>query len=162
QSLKFSPLSPTTKGRTSKDCPMQNRIRDLLADWNPEVPRSLPAEAKDLAKTENPDADDTVEPQSGGHNMPRGINMLMPVELCINRDLLVSLLSASIREIQRHKRALPEGHTSHELAEVEAALQQQLTFRSWARHHPASYINIAMYPVTETESVEDLEDFGEF
>jgi hypothetical protein len=94
--------------------------------------------------------------------MPRGINMLMPVELCINSDLLVSLLSASIREIQRHKRGLPEGHSSRDLAEVEAALQQQLTFRSWARHHPGGYISIAMYPVTETDTVEDLEDLGEF
>ena len=139
---------------------MQNRIRDLLANWNPEVPR--PVEPGDQQDAEELEAGDTAEPQTGGYNMPRGINMLMPVELCINRDLLVSLLSASIREIQRHKRALPEGHTSRELAEVEAALQQQLAFRSWARHHPGSYISIAMYPVTETESVEDLEDLGEF
>jgi hypothetical protein len=127
---------------------MRNRLRHLLADWNPEVPEPTPAEP--------------AQPQPGSHGMPRGINMLMPVELCINRDLLVSLLSASIREIQRHKRALPEGHTTRELAEVEAALQQQLAFRSWARSHPASYISIAMYPVTETDTVEDLEDLGEF
>lgn len=141
---------------------MQNRIRHLLANWNPEVPGSLPTEAGDQLDTDESEPGDAAEPQSGGYTMPRGINMLMPVELCINRDLLISLLSASIREIQRHKQALPEGHTSRELAEVEAALQQQLTFRSWARHHPGSYISIAMYPVVETESVEDLEDFGEF
>lgn len=140
---------------------MQNRIRELLSNWNPEVLHPLPVEPGDQLDEES-DLGDAAEPQSGGYDMPRGINMLMPVELCINRDLLVSLLSASIREIQRHKRALPDGHTSRELAEVEAALQQQLIFRSWARHHPGSYISIAMYPVTETDTVEDLEDLGEF
>jgi hypothetical protein len=138
---------------------MKNRIRNLLANWNPELPRTLPGDRPDAGELE---AGEAAEPRSGGYSLPRGINMLMPVELCINRDLLISLLSASIREIQRHKRALPEGHTSHELAEVEAALQQQVTFRTWARHHPASYISIAMYPVIETESVEDLEDLGDF
>jgi hypothetical protein len=127
---------------------MQSRIRHLLANWNPEVPKPLPTEP--------------VQPRPGGRSMPRGINMLMPVELCINRDLLVSMLSASIREIQRHKRALPEGYTSRELAEVEAALQQQVAFRAWARSHPGNYISIAMYPVTETGTVEDLEDLDEF
>jgi len=130
---------------------MQNRIRHLLTNWNPEVPKPMPS-----------DQTEPAEPQPGGHGMPSGINMLMPVELCINRDLLVSLLTASIREIQQHKRALPEGHTSRELAEVEAALQQQLAFRAWARSYRGSYINIAMYPVTETNTVEDLEDLGEF
>ena len=142
---------------------MQNRIRHLLTDWNPEVLRSLPAEEGEPAESgESEESGDALDPQAGGATMPRGINMLMPVELSINRDLLVSLLSASIREIQRHKRALPEGHTSRELAEVEAALQQQLTFRTWARGHPGNYISIAMYPVTETDTVEDLEDLGEF
>lgn len=137
---------------------MRNRIRDILANWNPEVPRSLPEDRMD----DELESGDEAESRSGGYNLPRGINMLMPVELCINRDLLISLLSASIREIQRHKRALPEGHTGREFAEVEAALQQQIAFRSWARHHPSSYVSIAMYPVTESESVEDLEDLGEF
>jgi hypothetical protein len=139
---------------------MRNRIRHLLDNWHPEVPRSLPDEGGDPGAAE--ESADITGPAIGGHAMPRGINMLMPVELCINRDLLVSLLSASIREIQRHRSALPEGHTSRELAEVEAALQQQLTFRTWARRHPATYISIAMYPVAETDTVEDLEDLGEF
>jgi hypothetical protein len=141
---------------------MQNRIRHLLANWNPEVLRPLPLELGAQPEAQSADLANAAQPQSGGYNMPRGINMLMPVELCINRDLLVSLLSASIREIQGHKRALPEGHTSHELAEVEAALQQQLTFRSWARHHPGTYISIGMFPVSETKSIEDLEDMGDF
>jgi hypothetical protein len=128
---------------------MQNRIRHLLNDWKPK-----------LAK---PEATGKPEPRAGGHGLPRGINMLMPVELCINRDLLISLLSASIREIHRHKRALPEDYSARELAEVEAALLQQMEFRSWARSQPASYINIAMYPVTEIDAMEDLEeDLGEF
>ena len=47
-------------------------------------------------------------------------------------------------------------------AELEAALQQQLAFRAWARAHPANYICIAMYPTTEADTtVEDLEDLGE-
>lgn len=135
---------------------MQNRIRHLLADWNPEIPGPMPGEP-----TSSDEPKGAADSHSAGYIMPRGINMLMPVELGINRDLLVSLLSASIREIQRHKGALPEGHTSRELAEVEAALQQQLTFRTWARRHPGGYISIAMYPVSETDTV-DLEDLGEF
>ncbi len=86
---------------------MQNRIRNLLANWNPEMPRPVePGDQQDAEELDH--AGDAAEPRSGGYDMPRGINMLMPVELCINRDLLVSLLSASIREIQRHKRALPK------------------------------------------------------
>jgi hypothetical protein len=130
---------------------MRNRLRNLLADWSLELPSAGPTE---------PGERSTAQP--GGYGMPRGINMLMPVELCINRDLLVSLLSASIREIHRHKQALPEGCTSRDLAEVDAALQQQLAFRSWARSHPGGYISIAMYPRAETGPVEDLEDLGEF
>jgi hypothetical protein len=127
---------------------MQNRIRHLLNDWKPEVAK--------------PKAAEKPEPQASGQGMPHGINMLMPVELCINRDLLVSLLSASIREIHRHKRGLPEDYSTRALAEVEAALQQQMAFRTWVRSHPGSYISIAMYPVTETDTVEDMEDLGEF
>jgi hypothetical protein len=131
---------------------MRNRIRHLLADWNPETIAPLP---------EKPEAPvDPAEPSAGGEALPRGINMLMPVELCINRELLVSLLSASIREIQRHKRDMPEGMTTRELAEVEAALQQQLNFRGWVRRHPGCYISIAMYPVLETDTLEELDDLG--
>lgn len=136
---------------------MQNRIRHLLADWNPEISAPLPGEPMGFHEPRR-----VVDSHSAGYTMPRDINMLMPVELCINRDLLVSLLSASIREIQQHKAALPDGHTGRERAELEAVLQQQLTFRTWARHHPGSYISIAMYPVSETDTVEDLEDLGEF
>ena len=57
---------------------MKNRIRHLLHDWEPEC---LPAPHR----------------QPGEHSLPRGVNMLMPVELCINRDLLVTLLTASIQ-----------------------------------------------------------------
>ncbi len=127
---------------------MQNRIRRLLNDWHPELP-APPAGT--------PESATPAEGAEGGYAMPRGINMLMPVELCINRDLLMSLLSASIREIQRHKRALPEGYTTRELAEVEAALQQQLTFRSWIRNHPGHYVSVAMYPVAETDSIDPVE-----
>lgn len=130
---------------------MNNRIRHLLDDWSPDGPRQKTTPA---AQPDRP----------AGYPLPRGINMLMPVELCINRDLLLSLLSASIREIQRHKRALPEGYTTRELAEVEAALQQQLTFRSWIRSHPGHFISVAMYPVAETDSIDHVEDLdlGEF
>lgn len=135
---------------------MQNRIRHLLDDWQPELPTS--------AEGVNPESASPSDTPDGMYAMPRGINMLMPVELCINRDLLMSLLSASIREIQRHKRDLPAGYSTRELAEVEAALQQQLTFRAWIRSHPSRYISVAMYPVTETESIDSLEDLdlGEF
>jgi hypothetical protein len=132
---------------------MKNRIRHLLADWNPEVPAAEPA-PEDVARPLR---------SRGGYPMPRGINMLMPVELCINRDLLVSLLSASIQEIHRHRRDLPDDVAAdQDIAEMEAALQQQLAFRAWARSHPSSYICIALYPVAEAGSVEDLEEFGEF
>jgi hypothetical protein len=132
---------------------MRNRIRHLLADWNPEIIAPVPEQPE---SREDPEARATDD-----YALPRGINMLMPVELCINRELLVSLLSASIREIQRHKRDMPEGMTTRELAEVEAALQQQLSFRSWVRRHPGCYVSIAMYPVIETLSeLDDLD--GEF
>jgi len=124
---------------------MKNRIRHLLKDWEPILPELTP------------EADADRRPQA----LPRGINMLMPVELCINRELLISLLSASIQEIYRHKRDLPRGLAEQELAEVEAALQQQLAFRAWVRQHPSHYVSIAMYPVAESTTVDDLEDFGD-
>lgn len=136
---------------------MQNRMRHLLADWHPELPDAPSGAAPQTAPTPPGQPD-------GPYPMPRGINMLMPVELCINRDLLLSLLSASIREIQLHKRALPEGYSTRELAEVEAALQQQLTFRSWLRNHPGHFISVAMYPVKESDAIDHVEDLdlGEF
>ena len=93
-------------------------------------------------------AESTPEPRGevarGAYPLPRGINMLMPVELCINRDLLITLLSASIQEMTRHKQAHSSPMSDQAMPELEAALQQQLAFRAWAREHPASYICIAM------------------
>jgi len=124
---------------------MNNRIRQLLRDWDP-------------AATSAPEPAPSAAGSAGPRSLPQGINMLMPVQLCINRDLLISLLSASIQEIYRHKQAMAESHSDRELAEVEAALQQQLALRAWARSHPGNYISIAMYPVAEAGKVEDLED----
>jgi hypothetical protein len=125
---------------------MKNRIKHLLGNW----PANSDAGA----------SDDT--PSKGVPALPRGVNMLMPVELCINRELLVSLLSASIQEIHRHKQGLTQVTPEREMAEVEAALQQQVAFRSWARQHPSTFISIAMYPVTEVGSVEDVDDIGDY
>lgn len=129
---------------------MKNRISHLMKDWTPELPSAE-------ARPEPP-----AEPAKSGYPLPRGINMLMPVELCINRDLLITLLSASIQEMHRHKRMNPSPISDQAMAELEAALQQQLTFRSWAREHPATYICIAMYPTTEADTVEDMEDLGDY
>ncbi len=131
---------------------MTNRIRHLLKDWNPaelEPETGQPAEREPSAQREV-------------HPLPRGINMLMPVELCINRDLLITLLSASIQEIYRHKRVDHSPLSVREREEMEAALQQQLSFRAWARDYPNGYISIALYPVAEVDAVEDLEDLGDF
>ncbi len=128
---------------------MNNRIRHLLDDWSPDGPRQKTTPA---AQPDRP----------AGYPLPRGINMLMPVELCINRDLLITLLSASIQEMHRHKKEGMEAVSEAARAELEAALQQQLAFRAWARSHPANYICIAMYPTTEVDTVEDIEDLGEF
>jgi hypothetical protein len=119
---------------------MRNRITHILKDW--EAPEKPPAPAPELPS---------------GYALPRGINMLTPVELCINRDLLVTILTASIDEIYRHRRLHPAPE-SREMSEIEAALQQQLLFREWAKGHPSNYICIAMYPVLEYETVEDPED----
>ena len=125
---------------------MKNRIKHLLDAWAPAPDSALPGE----------------ERPKGVPTLPRGVNMLMPVELCINRELLVSLLSASIQEINRHKQGLTPSTPEREMAEVEAALQQQVAFRAWARQHPNTFISIAMYPVTEVGSVEDADELGDF
>ncbi len=129
---------------------MKNRISHLMKDWTPEfLGPDAPEHPHDV-------------PAKTGYPLPRGINMLMPVELCINRDLLITLLSASIQEMHRHKRAHPSPSSEQALAELEAALQQQLTLRAWAREHPANYICIALYPTTEVDTVEDVEDLGDY
>ena len=130
---------------------MKNRITHVLKQWTPE-------DLLDQAAPPPPAA----EARGQVYPLPRGINMLMPVELCINRDLLVTLLSASIQEMHRHQRQEPSPISRQAMAELEAAMQQQLAFRAWARQHPATYICIAMYPTTETDPVEDIEDLGEF
>ena len=127
---------------------MTNRIRHILKDWNPVELEAGP---------EKP-----AESEPSIPRLPRGINMLMPVELCINRDLLITLLSASIQEIYRHKRVDHSPLSVREREEMEAALQQQLSFRAWARDYPNGYISIALYPVAEVDAVEDLEDLGDF
>ncbi|HXW96580.1 MAG TPA: hypothetical protein VEI47_03265 [Gemmatimonadales bacterium] len=126
---------------------MKNRITQLLKDWNPKLPAPHP--------------DSAPEAQRTGYPLPRGINMLMPVELCINRDLLISLLSSSIQELHHHQHAQRETISDRAMTELQAALQQQLAFRAWAREHPASYICIALYPTTDADIVEDLEDLGD-
>ena len=135
------------QGRT-----LMNRIRHILKDWNP---------AELEAGAGRPAAPESSAPREG-HPLPRGINMLMPVELCINRDLLITLLSASIQEICRHQRVEHSPLSDREREEMEAALQQQLSFRTWARDYPNGYISIALYPVAEVDTVEDLEDLGDF
>ncbi len=124
---------------------MKNRITHALQDWNPEA----------LLGASRPAG--SPEPR-GSYPLPRGINMLMPAELCISRELLVTLLSASIHEMSDHQRADPSPISDQARAEVEAALQQQLSFRAWAREHPSSYINIALYPSADTDVIEDIED----
>ena len=127
---------------------MKNRIKHLLDAWTPVAPDSPAVEGEDRPR--------------GVPALPRGVNMLMPVELCINRDLLISLLTASIQEIHRHKQGLTPTTPEREMAEVEAALQQQVAFRTWAKQHPSTFISIAMYPVTEVGSVEDVDEIGDF
>lgn len=126
---------------------MKNRIKHLLDAWTPAP------DASALPGMERP---------KGMPALPRGVNMLMPVELCINKELLVSLLSASIQEIHRHKQGLTATTPEREMAEVEAALQQQVAFRAWARQHPSAFISIAMYPVTEVGSIEDADEMGDY
>jgi len=125
---------------------MKNRIRHLLQDWTP-----------DSLEPASDETQDDAAPAPGRYTLPRDINMLRPVELCINRDLLTSLLSASIQEIYRHRRAMP-ANSDAQLVEVEAILRQQLFFRAWVRSHPANYISVALYPVTEGNTADDLDD----
>jgi hypothetical protein len=124
---------------------MKNRLSHILKDWAPAAPPPAP---------EHP-------AEEGQYPLPRGINMLIPVELCINRELLITLLTASIQEIHQHRSAKPHPGSTRELAELEAVLQQQLLFRAWAKDHPSSYISIALYPVTELEAAEDMDEDGE-
>lgn len=127
---------------------MNNRIRHLMPDW-PDPSASTPRPASRAQR-------------KGPYPLPRGINMLMPVELCINRELLITLLSASILEMRRHQRDGYDGVSGHLRSELEAALRQQLAFRAWSLEHPADYISIAIYPTNEADrSVEDIEDLGE-
>ncbi len=127
---------------------MKNRIAHLMDGWTPLEPAAGEVPVDEKSRTLP--------------RLPHGVNMLMPVELCINRELLISLLSASIQEIHRHRQGLESTTPERELAEIEAALQQQLAFRVWARQHPSTFISIAMYPVAEVGSVEDIEDIGEY
>lgn len=129
---------------------MKNRIAHVLKDWNPEV------HAADTG------TDQAVPPAGAVYPPPRGVNMLMPVELCINRDLLITLLSSSIQQMHRQKRSRFSAITDHSKAEFEAALQQLITLLNWAREHPANFICIALYPTTEAGTAEDLEDLGDF
>ena len=145
---------------------MNNRIKQVLKDWHPEelLPGG-PGQIQGSRAQWHPELEEParevepveVRPPRGPYPMPRGINMLMPVELCINRSLMISLLSASIAEMLRHKKAGAAGLSPREEAELDAALQQQLAFRSWIKDHPMSYISMALYPVTDTDPADDLD-----
>jgi hypothetical protein len=130
---------------------MKNRIAQLLSEWRPE---SLPADHADPPPLGQ-------HPPRGPYRMPRSVNMLMPVELCVNRNLLVSLLSASITEMNRHQRSEPSPLSKRDQAELEATLQQHLAFRTWLKDHPSGYISIALYPVSDTNPPDDLGDPGD-
>lgn len=127
---------------------MKNRIRHLLND----MPESSSAAPRPASRAQ----------RKGPYPLPRGINMLMPVELCINRELLITLLSASVLELQRHQRDGYGAVSGHARSELESALRQQLAFRAWSLEHPADYISIALYPTNEADrAVEDIGDLGE-
>jgi len=132
---------------------MKNRISHLLRDWRPE-PRTHESPASGAP---SPGEQAPRHP----HRPPRSVNMLMPVELCVNRNLLVSLLSASITEMSRHREADPSALSLRTLAEMEAALQQQLAFRAWLKEHPSGYICIALYPVSPGDPLQDPDDLGD-
>lgn len=156
---------------------MKNRISHLLQDWNPELPAFGPLAQGEPRTQGEPGTEG--EPDTGAelpaqgdpsvrenrprqpYPMPPCVNMLMPVELCINRSLLVSLLSASIVEMGRQKRLEPGELSGRALAELEAAIRQQLAFRLWLREHPSSFVCVAMYPVSELDSLEDLDEMGD-
>jgi hypothetical protein len=129
---------------------MKNRIAHLLDQITPP-----PGPAGDARVPTQQEQD---EPPA--YPLPRGVNMLLPVELGINRDLLITLLTASIQGIHRHKRAMGHPAGDREMAEVEAALQQQMAFRTWARRHPSGYICIALYPVAEADLMDDFDEPG--
>lgn len=130
---------------------MKNRIAQLLNDWRPELAPADPADAPPAGE----------HPPRPPHRMPRSVNMLMPVELCVNRNLLVSLLSASITEMNRHQRGEATALSQRDQTELEATLQQHLAFRTWLKDHPSGYICIALYPVSDTSPLDDLDDPGQ-
>ncbi len=144
---------------------MTNRIKHVLTDWHPEaLPEGGPAPRSGTRAESHPGRDERAREGDraegrprGPYPMPRGINMLMPVELCIHRSLMISLLSASITEMLRYKKAGAAGLLPREEAELDAALQQQLAFRSWIREHPMSYISMALYPVTDADPADGLD-----
>jgi hypothetical protein len=131
---------------------VKNRIAHLLDQWRPETSPAAPAEPERPGRDEAP---------RGPYEMPRAVNMLMPVELCLHRNLLVSLLSASITEMNRHKRSEPPTLSVGDMAELEAALQQQLAFRAWLRAHPSSFVSMALYPVSEANPLEEPDELGD-
>ena len=123
---------------------MKNRITHLLKSW------------AELEQSATPAVVSSPE-----YPLPRAVNMLTPAELCINRQLLITILSASIYEIHQHRLHHP-ALDSRQKTEIEAVLQQQLAFRNWAQAHPATYICIALYPVTELEPAKDSEEDPDF
>lgn len=113
---------------------MPNRIRD---------PRHAPS--LDRREREERRATPPLARPRGG-SLPRGVSLTTPVELCINRELLVTLLSASIEAMHRHQRERPHLMTTHARQGLETVLGQHLAFRTWARARPARYISIAALP----------------
>ncbi len=131
---------------------MKNRITQLLNEWRPEV--AAPDRTDGAALPGE-------RPPRGAYRMPSAVNMLMPVELCVNRNLLVSLLSASIIEMNRQQRSEPVPISERDQAELEATLQQHLAFRTWLKDHPSAFICIAMYPVCATSPLDDFDDLAD-
>jgi hypothetical protein len=90
---------------------LKNRIRHLLADWPPDLPPEPPRPTGAAQQS-------GALPDAARHHHADA------VERCINRDLLVTLVSASLREIHRHQRATPSPSSEAAAAHLEAMLRQ--------------------------------------
>lgn len=93
---------------------------------------------------------------------PSEVSMMHPIELPLERDVLIDLVRANLDYIQQQR--VPDAESLDQRRWVKAMVQQRVDFLAWLnRRDPQEVILLAMYPAQEVHDLlADLpEDLGD-
>lgn len=89
------------------------------------------------------------ENPSEKESFPVRTSMFEPLELYVERRLLVTLVKRSLAALQRHADLLPQ--TPEQARELALGQQQRNEFLEWLGRQPNDMVYVALYPTSQYE-----------